>query len=90
MGLFLLLYALAWDWAVASGSPARALAAGGAEMLWLALVLAIGNARHLQARWRAQLEQAREADARRRGPGRDRPRHPRESPPLGYVPAAAK
>ncbi|MFC4529161.1 sensor histidine kinase [Sphaerisporangium dianthi] len=65
-GLFLLLYALAWDWAVASGSAARALAAGGAETLWLALVLAIGNARHLQARWRLQMEQAREADARRR------------------------
>ncbi|MEV4243715.1 sensor histidine kinase [Streptosporangium canum] len=66
VGLFLLVYALAWDWAVTNGSPARALAAGGAETLWLALVLAIGNARHLQARWRAQLEQAREADARRR------------------------
>ncbi|MFF0870068.1 sensor histidine kinase [Nonomuraea sp. NPDC003560] len=66
VGVFLLLYALTWDWAVAGGSPARALASGGAEVLWLALVLAVGNARHLQARWRAQLEQAREADARRR------------------------
>ncbi|WP_336210760.1 sensor histidine kinase [Nonomuraea sp. LPB2021202275-12-8] len=66
VGLFLLAYALAWDWAVAGASPARALAAGGAETLWLALVLAVGNSRHLQARWRAQMEESREADARRR------------------------
>ncbi|MDP9868253.1 MULTISPECIES: sensor histidine kinase [Streptosporangium] len=66
VGAVLLLYALAWDWAVTGGSPARVLAAGGAETLWLALVLAVGNARHLQARWRAQVEQASEAEARRR------------------------
>ncbi|WP_197093803.1 sensor histidine kinase [Nonomuraea sp. SBT364] len=66
VGLFLLAYALAWDWAVADAPPARALASGGAEMLWLALVLAVGHARHNQLRWRAQLEEAREADARRR------------------------
>ncbi|MBB3725194.1 sensor histidine kinase [Nonomuraea dietziae] len=66
VGVFLLAYALAWDWVVTGGSPARALAAGGAEALWLAFVLAIGNSRNLQARWRAQMEETREADARRR------------------------
>ncbi|MFB9530314.1 sensor histidine kinase [Nonomuraea roseola] len=66
VGLFLLVYALVWDWAVTDGPPARALAASGAEALWLALVLAIGNGRDLQARWRAQMEETREADARRR------------------------
>lgn len=66
VGVFLLVYALVWDWVVTDGDPARALAAGGAEALWLALVLAIGNGRSLQARWRAQMEEAREADARRR------------------------
>ncbi|GAA3080942.1 sensor histidine kinase [Streptosporangium carneum] len=66
VGLFLLTYAMTWDWAVAGGSPGRVLAAGGTETLWLALVLAIGNARRNQLRWRAQLEEAREADARSR------------------------
>ncbi|MEU4404160.1 sensor histidine kinase [Streptosporangium sp. NPDC023963] len=71
VGLLLLAYALAWDWTTGD-PPARALASGGAETLWLALVLALGNARHSRLLWRAEhaarlteLERARELDARR-------------------------
>ncbi|GII32349.1 sensor histidine kinase [Planotetraspora mira] len=72
VGLLLLAYAVTWDW-TAGDPPARALASGGAETLWLALVLAVGNARRSQLLWRAehaarlaQLKEARELDARRR------------------------
>ncbi|HEU4426703.1 MAG TPA: sensor histidine kinase [Pilimelia sp.] len=73
IGVVELCLAVAWEGFVAPGVGGGSLAAVGAETLWLAFLLAAGNAYRHRQRWRAesvarlrQLDHEREVDARRR------------------------
>lgn len=72
-GAVVLAYAAGWDWAVLGHSPDLVVGRVGGEVLWLALVVAIGVAYRNRRGWRhelaARVRQSvyeRELDARRR------------------------